>query len=223
MKTKLILLAFSVALLLIVLAGCNDTSPKEDITQPLTFSVSSQNTAEIETPVKNEKKEVETTPEAVQEAKPEKQEETTETDTVSTEQPQTASETGQAAQPAEQPDKADKTEHSVSTPQPDIPKESETPAPPETEETPSETETDFDIEYWISFAKGYAQSVGLQLDSEAVYCWDNPIRAGAHCKYLERDIHSRLDRYKADEEITAVWIWAEEVSDGIYDIYIGYA
>ena len=54
-------------------------------------------------------------------------------------------------------------------------------------------------------------------------CWDNPTRAGAHCKYLERDIHSRLNRYKADEEITAVWIWAEEVSDGIYDIYIGYA
>ena len=68
-----------------------------------------------------------------------------------------------------------------------------------------------------------AQSVGLLLDSGAIYCWDNPIRAGAHCKYLERDIHSRLDRYKADEEITAVWIWAEEVSDGIYDIYIGYA
>ena len=91
------------------------------------------------------------------------------------------------------------------------------------EETTSETKTDFDIDYWISFAKGYAQSVGLLLDSEAVYCWDNPIRAGAHCKYLERDIHSRLDRYKADEEIKAVWIWAEEVSDGIYDIYIGYA
>ena len=155
--------------------------------------------------------------------KTEKQEETTKTDTVCTEQPQTVSETGQAAQPAEQPDKADKTEHSVSTPQPDIPQESETPAPPETEETPSETKTDFDIDYWISFAKGYAQSVGLLLDSEAVYCWDNPIRAGAHCKYLERDIHSRLDRYKADEEITAVWIWAEEVSDGLYDIYIGYA
>ena len=50
-------------------------------------------------------------------------------------------------------------EHSISTPQPDIPKASETPAPPETEETPSET--DFDINYWISFAKDYAQSVGL--------------------------------------------------------------
>ena len=221
MKTKLILLAFSVALLLIVLAGCNNTPSNEDKPQPFSSSESSQSSTESEMPVGNEKKEVETTPEAVQEAKPEKQEETTETDTVSTEQPQTASVTGQAAQPAEQPDKADKTEHSISTPQPDIPKESETPAPPETEETPSET--DFDINYWISFAKDYAQSVGLLLDSEAVYCWDNPICAGAHCKYLERDIHSRLDQYKADEEITAVWIWVEEISDGIYDIYIGYA
>ena len=111
--------------------------------------------------------------------------------------PQTVSESGQAAQSAEQPDKADKTEHSGSTQQPDIAKESETPEPPEMEETTSETKTDFDIDYWMSFAKGYAQSVGLLLDSEAVYCLDNPIRAGAHCKYLERDIHSRLDRYKA--------------------------
>lgn len=212
MKIKTI--AFLTALLLVVLAGCNNAPLNEDKPQPFSFSESVQSTPESEAPAGEESKEVETTPEAVQE-------ETTKTDTVSSEQPQTASETGQAAQPAEQPDKADKTEHSVSTPQPDIPKESETPAPPETEEAPSET--DFDINYWISFAKGYAQSVGLLLDSEAVYCWDNPIRAGAHCKYLERDIHSRLDRYKADEEITAVWIWAEEVSDGIYDIYIGYA
>ena len=130
MKTKTI--AFLTALLLIVLAGCNNAPPNEDKPQPFSFSESVQSTSESEAPAGKESKEVETTPEAVQEVKPEKQEETTETDTVSTEQPQTVSETGQAAQPAEQPDKADKTEHSVSTPQPDIPKESETPAPPET-------------------------------------------------------------------------------------------
>lgn len=222
MKTKII--AFLAALLLIVLTGCNNAPPNEDKSQPFSFSESNQSSPESEAPAVNESKEVETTPEAAQESEPEKQEKAeAEKNTVNSEQPQTVSETEQAAQFAEQPDKADKTEYSVSTPQPDIPKESETPAPPETEETPSETETDFDIDYWISFAKGYAQSVGLPLDSEAVYCWDNPIRAGAHCQYLERDIHSRLDRYKADEEITAVWIWAEEISDGIYDIYIGYA
>ena len=150
MKTTKI--AFFTALLLIVLAGCNNAPPNEDKPQPFSFSESVQSTSESEAPAGKESKEVETTPEAVQEVKPEKQEETTETDTVSSEQPQTASETGQAAQPAEQPDKADKTEHSVSTPQPDIPKESETPAPPETEEAPSEN--DFDINYWISFSKG---------------------------------------------------------------------
>ena len=221
MKTTKI--AFLTALLLVVLAGCNNAPPNEDTPQPFSFSESVQSTSESETPAGKESKEVETTPEAVQEVKPEKQEETTETDTVSSEQPQTVSETEQAVQSVTQLNEADKTENSVSKPQPDIPEESEAPMPTETEETTSKAEIDFDIDYWISFAKDYAQSVGLQLDSEAVYCWDNPIRAGAHCKYLERDIHSRLNRYKADEEITAVWIWAEEVSDGIYDIYIGYA
>ena len=219
MKTKMI--AFLMVLLLIVLAGCNNTPSNEDKPQPFSSSESSQSSTESETPVENEKKEVETTPEAVQESEPEKQEEETEKNAVNSEQPQTVSETEQAVQSATQLNEADKTENSVSKPQPDIPEESEKPIPTETEETTSEV--DFDIDYWISFAKDYAQSVGLQLDSEAVYCWDNPIRAGAHCKYLERDIHSRLNRYKADEEITAVWIWAEEVSDGIYDIYIGYA
>ena len=221
MKTTKI--AFLTALLLVVLAGCNNAPPNEDKPQPFSFSESVQSAPESEAPAGMESKEVETTPEAVQEVKPEKQKETTETDTVSTEQPQTVSETEQAVQPATQLNEVDKTEQSVSKPQPDIPEESEKPIPTETEETTSETKTDFDIDYWISFAKGYALSVGLLLDSEAVYCWDNPIRAGAHCQYLERDIHSRLDRYKADEEITAVWIWTEEVSDGIYDIYIGYA
>ena len=221
MKTKII--AFLMVPLLIMLAGCNSTPSNEDKPQPFFSSESSQSSTELETLVENEKKEVETTPEAAQESEPKKQEETTEKNTVNSEQPQTVSETEQAVQPATQLKEADKTEHSVSKPQPDISEESEKSIPTETEETTSKVEIDFDIDYWISFAKDYAQSVGLQLDSEAVYCWDNPIRAGAYCEYLERDIHSRLNRYKTDKEITAVWIWAEEVSDDIYDIYIGYA
>ena len=66
-------------------------------------------------------------------------------------------------------------------------------------------------------------SVGLRLESSAVDCWDNPITAGAHSSCLQRDIESRLNRYSRDEDITDVWIWAEERSDGSYDIYIGYA
>lgn len=86
-----------------------------------------------------------------------------------------------------------------------------------------EAEPEFDIDYWISYAKRYAQSVGLALNSEAIYCWDNPIGAGAHCNYLERDIQSRLNRYGKDEDITEVSIWAEPTGVGTYEIYIGYA
>lgn len=89
--------------------------------------------------------------------------------------------------------------------------------------TTTEPQKEFDINYWIEFAKGYAKSVGLRLESSAVDCWDNPIPANVKCKYLERDIKSRLNLYAKDEDITDVWIWAEKVSDNSYEIYIGYA
>ena len=88
---------------------------------------------------------------------------------------------------------------------------------------PEIIQAEFDINYWITFAKEYAVSVGLTLESEAVSCWDNPIGAGAHCIYLERDIKSRLNRYAKDGDVTDVWIWAEPVGNDCYDIYIGYA
>lgn len=97
---------------------------------------------------------------------------------------------------------------------------SEEPAPPAAS-GPSEPE--FSIDRWISYAQEYAKTVGLNLDSTAVDCWDNPITAGAHCIYLERDIQSRLNRYARDETILDVWVWAEDRSDGSYDLYIGYA
>ena len=92
--------------------------------------------------------------------------------------------------------------------------------PPDEEEP---TEPAFDIQTWIDYAKAYAESVGLRLESSAVDCWDSPISAGTHCSYLERDIQSRLNRYARDEDITDVWIWAEARSDGKFDLYIGYA
>lgn len=96
--------------------------------------------------------------------------------------------------------------------------------PPSTTEKPTEPPVqEFDIDYWIAYAKNYAKSVGLRLDSTATDCWDNPISANAKCKYLERDIQNRLNRYARDTDITNVWIWAEKVSDNSYEIYIGYA
>lgn len=69
MKTKTIV--FLLALLLIVLAGCNNAPPNEDKPQPFSFSESVQSTSESEAPAGKESKEVETTPEAVQESEPE--------------------------------------------------------------------------------------------------------------------------------------------------------
>ena len=103
-----------------------------------------------------------------------------------------------------------------------IPAETEAtiPSQPVTQPQP---ETEFEIEYWIDYAQSYARSLGLKLSADAVDCWDNPITAGAHCVYLERDIRNRLSCYSKDEDITDVWIWAVELGNGIYDLYIGYA
>ena len=99
--------------------------------------------------------------------------------------------------------------------------------PPEEESTPQPakepTAPEFDIQMWVDYAMGYAESVGLNLSPDATACWDNPITADSHSLYLERDIQSRLNRYSRDGDITDVWIWVEERSDGSYDLYIGYA
>ena len=99
---------------------------------------------------------------------------------------------------------------------PNPPKEAETQEP----EAPKET---FNIDYWVAYAKNYATSIGLELDVTAVDCWDNPIAANPKCTTIEENIISRLNRYKNIEEFTAVWIWAEKVSDNGYELYIGYA
>lgn len=132
--------------------------------------------------------------------------------------------------PPQTSDPQQKKDESERRPETAVPSEKEQPTPPATEEsTPPEppkeepTEPVFDIDYWISFAKSYAESIGLTLDSGAVYCWDNPIAAGVKCKYTERDIRGYLDRYAKDGDIADVWIWYEQAGSGSYEIYIGYA
>lgn len=110
----------------------------------------------------------------------------------------------------------------IPTPHPTV----EQTAIPETEPIPVPEPTpnkQFDIDYWVEFAKDYAQSIGLVLESSAVDCWDNPIPAGAHCNNIEQNITGRLNRYKNLEGFTDVWIWSEDSGNGSYDIYIGYA
>lgn len=164
-----------------------------------------------------------------------------------TEKPQETPVTPPKAAETPQPEKPESRSAEPAEPTPsEPPRETQPPTAPEPETTPEPTpeqppaetqppvqteppaaeepvEPAFSIDYWIAYAQSYAGSVGLNLDSTATGCWDNPIVAGAHCAYLERDIQSRLNRYAKDDTILDVWIWAESRSDGSYDLYIGYA
>ena len=105
------------------------------------------------------------------------------------------------------------------TPQPttESPRDAEAPKPTE------QPKPSIDIDGQISFAKEYATSIGLTLDSTATDCWDNPITVNAGKADVKGDIKSRLNRYKNTEGFTSVWVWAVKISDTEYELYIGYA
>ena len=98
-------------------------------------------------------------------------------------------------------------------------KQTEQPKEPKPTEPSKQT---FDVSEYVSYAKSYAQSIGLELDSTATECWDNPISANPNRSGIKSDIESRLNRYKNSEGVTYVWIWTEKQSDTDYNIYIGY-
>ena len=91
----------------------------------------------------------------------------------------------------------------------------ETPAPQPEEKV-------FDMDYWLGYAKDYAVGIGLRLDENATDSWDTPIRCSSKTEdVLERYIQDDLSYYKDEEGCTAVWIWAESVGDGQYELFIG--
>lgn len=193
------------------------TSEKEDRTEPRKeppsqekkeSADSTRETVEIKPPAASET----TSPTEPEKPIPIVEETTTteESTNSSTEEKETAKQTEE-----EKTESESKEDSTISVP--------ETTAPQMQGPETSEPAEQFDIEYWLKFAKEYAQAKGLVLEPSAVDCWDNPIRAGAHCIYLERDIQSRLNRYANDEDITDVWIWYEPLGNDCYDIYIGYA
>ena len=229
MKPKIAVLLLAV--LLCLTTGCNNASQIAEMPDPISSSDSNIVPSEAETAQAEKKTEVD---------RPQSTESQTdsraagfpasvsESDTQTTEVPDQADHsTAVLPQPSE-PEK--KTDESERRPETAVPSKKEQPTSSATEEsTPPEppkeepTELVFDIDYWISFAKSYAKSIGLTLDSGAVYCWDNPIAAGVKCKYTERDIRGYLDRYAKDGDIADVWIWYEQTGSGSYEIYIGYA
>lgn len=202
--------------------GMETTAEKEEITSPPQSAATAPTEPAEPQPTKpTEQKPCDTTQPPVTDppateppvTEPPKVEPTTApTEPVETQPPATEPPT---APPATEPPPTDPP---VTEPVPTEPPPTE---PPATEPTP--TEPEFDVGYWVSFAKSYAQSIGLELDSEAVYCWDNPTIASANSRYLERDLKGLLDKYSRDEDITAVWVWASQRTESSWDIYIGYA
>ena len=207
MKSKIAVILLAVFLCLTT--GCNNASHIAETPDPISSSDSNIIPSESETAQAEKKTEVDR-PQSTESQTGNRVAEfpasVSESDTQTTEVPDQADHsTAVLPQPSE-PEK--KTDESERRPETAAPTEKEQPTPPATEESkpadqaqPTEppkqesTEPAFDISYWISFAKSYAESVGLTLNSEAVYCWDNPIDADAGCIYLERDIQSRLNRY----------------------------
>lgn len=83
-------------------------------------------------------------------------------------------------------------------------------------------EKSFNMDYWLAYAKDYAVGIGLRLDENATDSWDTPIRCSSKTEdVLAAYIRDDLTYYKNEEGCTAVWIWAEQVGDGQYELFIG--
>lgn len=107
-------------------------------------------------------------------------------------------------------------------PEPEPQEEWTLPTPVEGEEEPEPIVPDFDVSQHVSFAQSYGTDIGLILDSTAVSCWDNPIAAHSGCVYIDRDLRDLLDWYRICG-YTHFWVWSEDLGNGNYNIYLGYA
>lgn len=106
---------------------------------------------------------------------------------------------------------------------PEAPPTESDPSKPVTDETaPQPEEKVFDMDYWLGYAKDYAVGIGLRLDENATDSWDTPIRCSSKTEdVLAAYIRDDLTYYKNEEGCMAVWIWAEQVGDGQYELFIG--
>ena len=106
--------------------------------------------------------------------------------------------------------------------EPSAPAGSGAAGPGEETPAPQPEEKGFDMDYWLGYAKDYAVGIGLRLDENAADSWDTPIRCSSKTEaVLGRYIQGDLSYYKNEEGCTAVWIWAEQVGDGQYELFIG--
>ena len=210
-----------IACLMILLAGCNGNTAKETARNDTDKRISS-------TAGNTETEKADDTTSVVPETEqPVSSEATTEpsqqekSDVSST--ADSRAETAKSYESVQVTKKPDSTQEQKQPQQskPETPKVTEEVKPTKPKPT-EEVKPSFDVNSYVNYAKSYAQSIGLELDSTATDCWDNPITANAKRTGIKDDIQSRLNRYKNVEGFTAVWVWVEKVSDTEYEIYIGY-
>ena len=213
-----------ILLLALLMSACSAVKPAETLSSMQTEATAETTVAETTAPEETMESSSEEN-EAVIEAP--KEDPTAPSDDERPEQKPTPETTATTVEASVEPINTETTAEPLKAPAETIKEENPTEIP-ENVETPSENVTEppkaeFDVNYWISFARSYALQIGLEIDETAVDCWDNPTTANADCIYLERDLTHRLDRYNRDDDITAVNIWAESLGNGNYLIYIAYA
>ena len=216
-----------IACLIILLAGCNGNTAKETARNDTDKRISST-AGNTETTTGTEKAEdTSDIPETEQPVSSEaatepNQQEKSGVSSTAGSRAETAK-SYESVQVPKKPDSTQEQEQPQQQPQskPETPTVKEEVKPMQPKPT-EEVKPSFDVNSYVNYAKSYAQSIGLELDSTAMDCWDNPITANAKRTGIKDDIQSRLNRYKNVEGFTAVWVWAEKVSDTEYEIYIGY-
>ena len=214
-----------IACLMIFLAGCNGNTAKDTArndTDKRISSTAGNTESETEKDVADGTRDVPQTEQAVSSEAVTVPSETEKTVVSST--AGSRAETAKSNESVQTTKKSDSTKEQKQQPQqskPETPKVTEEVKPIKPKPT-EESKQSFDVNPYVSYARSYAQSIGLELDSTATDCWDNPITANAKRTGIKDDIQSRLNRYKNVEGFTAVWVWAEKVSDTEYEIYIGY-
>ena len=216
-----------IACLMILLAGCNGNTAKETARNDTDKRISST-AGNTETTTGTEKAddtsdipETEQTvsSEAATELSPQEKSDVSSTAGSKTE----TAKSYESVQVTKKPDSTQEQKQPQQQPQskPETPTVKEEVKP--TQSKPKEeVKPSFDVNSSVNYAKSYAQTIGLKLDSTATDCWDNPITANAKRTGIRDDIQNRLNRYENVEGFTAVWVWAEKVSDTEYEIYIGY-
>ncbi|WP_316518408.1 hypothetical protein [Neglectibacter sp. CSJ-5] len=212
-----------IACLMILLAGCNGNTAKEtarnDTDKRISSTAGNTETEKADDTSGIPEREQTVSSEAATELSPQEKPDVSSTAGSKTE-------TAKSYEPIQVTKKPDSTQEQKQ-PQQQPQSKPETPTVKEevkpTQSKPKEeVKPSFDVNSSVNYAKSYAQSIGLKLDSTATDCWDNPITANAKRTGIRDDIQNRLNRYKNVEGFTAVWVWAEKVSDTEYEIYIGY-